>query len=190
MKKDLSIVGRKNRELTDEEIIKHHLRNQPFAFIASSRNNQPFINSNLFYYHEADNIIYFHTGRGSNTEKNFRDNSKACFSIAVMGRLLPAKEATDFSTEYLSVVVFGEVSIVTDPPKIIEVLDAYFKKYFPKTDPATAHFTEQEAMGPTVFAIKINEWSCKGNLPTDPHGAFRYRDIANEDYTTSMTNFW
>jgi nitroimidazol reductase NimA-like FMN-containing flavoprotein (pyridoxamine 5'-phosphate oxidase superfamily) len=190
MEKDLSNVRRKNREITSDAVIKHHLSHQPFAFIASSRNDQPFINSNLFYYDKAANIIYFHTARNSNTEKNFRENSKVCFSIALMGRLLPAKEATDFSSEYLSIVVFGEVSVVTDRAKVVEVLRAYFKKYFPNAYGNNTHFTEQEAMGPTVFAIKVNEWSCKGNLPDDPANAFRYRDVADGEYVKQMKNFW
>src|SRR3954469_14558168 len=92
-------VKRVNREVSDDQIIKEHLTKMPFGFIASSHNGQPFLNSNLFYYSEEDNIIYFHTVRNSHTENIFRTNTKTCFSIASMGRLLPAREALNFSTE-------------------------------------------------------------------------------------------
>ncbi len=102
--------------MTEEVWIKKTLTKAPFAAIALARAEQPYINANLFIYKEAEHCIYFHTTTTGNgfTREIISQNPLVCFSVFEMGRLLPGKQAVDFSSEYSSVVVFGKAEIVQD----------------------------------------------------------------------------
>lgn len=70
--------------------------------LATVRDGQPFINSNLFVYDEAAGTIYMHTARKGQTRDNVDFDQRVCFSVSEMGRLLPAKEvAPDFPGAFM-----------------------------------------------------------------------------------------
>ena len=188
MNKKLSNVERKNREVTDEALIKEHLHKLPMGFIASSDNGQPFINSNLFWYSEEEHVIYFHTKKNSNTERVLTANPKTCFSIALMGQLLPHQEALEFSTEYLGIAIFGNTSVVTDHSKIMFLFGKYFQKYFPNSKPAKG-FSIEDAAKATMFKLSIDEWSCKMNSKPGYEGAFRYSENLDEAFLNNYQRF-
>lgn len=182
--KTFTNIKRAAKSVEDDSIIIEHLIHFPFGFIAMSVDDQPFLHSNLFYFSPLEEIIYFHTAKGGHTENLISRNNKVCFSTASMGRLLPAKESTNCTTEYLSVTVFGEVVVVHDPVVIMEVFSRYLKKYFPRLrDEDLKPFSLGDASHATLFAIHIREWSCKMNSkPDDYSGAFPYRDNIGGSY--------
>jgi hypothetical protein len=81
------------------------------GFIATSVNDQPYINPNLFWFDAANCRIYFHAATEGRTLSNVERNSQVCFTVAEMGKLLPADTASEFDTEYASVIVFGEARV-------------------------------------------------------------------------------
>lgn len=189
--KKFTNIKRAAKSVQDEASIKEHLSNLPFGFIAMAHKEQPFINANLFYFDEAREIIFFHTAKGGHTEQLIEQNKKVCFTTAAMGRLLPAKESTNCTTEYLSVTVFGEVEVVKEEDVIMEVFSNYLKKYFPRLRYEDLEpFSLEDASLATMFAIHIGEWSCKMNSkPIDYLGAFKYEENIQTPYRELFGKF-
>ena len=174
-------VRRRDRAVEDEGWIKELLHRAPIGALATVHEGQPFINSNLFVYDEAANALYMHTARYGRTRANIDDDTRVCFSVSEMGRLLPADTALEFSVEYGGVVVFGHGAVVTEPQEASTALQALLDKYAPHLRPGVDYhsITPQELARTAVFRITIEEWSGKRKqVPEDFPGAFYYGEAA------------
>ncbi|KAA3613114.1 MAG: hypothetical protein D8M58_12460 [Calditrichaeota bacterium] len=167
---------RKDRE-TDEFAVKDFLKTAPYCSIANIHNGQPFIHTNTFYFDEQDNAIYFHTAAEGRFRFNVENNNKACLSVSKMGRLLPAKEAMEFSVEYEGALVFGKVQIVEDKFTQKRALQNLLDKYFPhlKPDVDYTSTTDKELKLTAVYKMDIEQMSGKKKQEADDFdGAFYY----------------
>lgn len=171
-----SKVRRSDRAVEDSARITNLLRRAPLGFIATSSDGQPFINSNLFVYDEDAHAIFFHTARKGRTRANVEDGADVCFTVAEMGRLLPADTALEFSVEYNSVVVFGRAALVADEAQATEALQALLDKYFAHLTPGKDYRppVPEELKRTSVFRLDIETWSGKMKKVGDFPGAFTY----------------
>jgi hypothetical protein len=163
--------------VTDEAWIKALLHRAPMAVFATVRDNQPFVNSNLFVFDETANLIYFHTAAQGRTRTNIETAEKVCVSVSEMGRLLPATEAMQFSVEYAGVTVFGSARIVSDSTEAKYGLQLLLDKYFPHLTPGQDYrpTTAGELRLTSVFRVDIESWSGKQKrADADFPGAFQY----------------
>jgi len=126
---------RRKDRVTDEFVVKDFLKKSAYCSIANILDGQPFIHTNIFYYDEVENAIYFHTASEGRFRFNVEKNNKVCFSISTMGRLLPADVALEFSVEYEGALVFGNVEIVEDNKVRKVILQKLLDKYFPHLIP-------------------------------------------------------
>ncbi len=175
-------VRRRDRAVDDEQWIKALLHRAPLGAMATVHDRQPFINSNLFVYDEAAHAIYLHTARVGRTRANIDGDSRVCFSVSEMGRLLPADTALEFSVEYGGVLVFGHGAVVYDPDEAGAALQALLDKYAPHLRPGRDYrpTTPEELARTAVYRITIEEWSGKRKqAPEDFTGAFRYDEKAS-----------
>ena len=162
MDKELAEVRRRDRAQEDGWI-RAALGQAPYGFTATVRDGQPFINSNLFLYDEARHAIYIHTARVGLTKENVEGHERVCFSVAAMGRLLPADEALEFSVEFAGVTVFGAAHVVADPGEKTEALQKLLDRYAPHLQSGRDYrpITEGELKRTTVMRIDIDAWSGK-----------------------------
>ena len=100
-------MRRRDRAVADETWIRELLDKAATGVLATVDNGQPFVNSNLFVYDEAEHVIWTHTAATGRTRDNVDRDARVCFTAYEMGRLLPADEALEFSVEYAGVVAFG-----------------------------------------------------------------------------------
>ncbi len=156
-------MRRHDREIKDQPEIKALLRDSQFGFIATVFENQPFIHANLFWYDEKNQRIYFHTALEGRARSNIEASPQICFSVATMGRLLPAETAIEFSTEYASVTVFGSARIADDTAEQRHGLQGLLDKYFPQLQSGVDYspITDAELQRTSVFAMEIESWSGK-----------------------------
>jgi nitroimidazol reductase NimA-like FMN-containing flavoprotein (pyridoxamine 5'-phosphate oxidase superfamily) len=156
-------MRRKERAVTDDGVIEQMLGDAPFGFIASAVDNQPYLVANLYWYQAQPRRLYFHTADQGRTRSNLLKNPQVCFALAEMGALLPAKTASDFTTEYRSVTVFGRARLVEDPQEQRDALQGLLDKYFPQLRPGPDYrpIQEDELVHTSVFAIEIEAWSGK-----------------------------
>lgn len=170
-------VRRKDRAVEDEAWITALLRRAPVGYLATIRDGQPHLNSNLFAYDEAEHAIYLHTARRGQTREDIEADARACFSVSEMGRLLPAETALEFSVEYAGAVVYGQAAVVTDETEAARALQLLLDKYAPHLKPGV-HYrpsTPEEIARTSVYRITIESWSGKKKaVAPDFPGAFTY----------------
>ena len=170
-------VRRKDRAVEDEAWIRAMLHRVPFGTLATVHDGQPFINTNLFAFDEAANVIYMHTANVGRTRANVEADERVCFSVSKMGRLLPADTALEFSVEYAGVVVFGRAAIVDDQEEARHALQLLLDKYFAHLRPGQDYrpITLEELARTAVYRISIEHWSGKKKeVSADFPGAFLY----------------
>lgn len=170
----LAEVRRRDRAKEDSWI-RAALAQAPYGFLATVRAGQPFLNSNLFVYDAAKHAVYIHTARVGTTRDNVEGHEKACFSIATMGRLLPADEALEFSVEFAGVTVFGRAYVVDDDEEKTYGLQLLLDRYAPHLRPGEHYrpITVGELKRTAVMRIDVDEWSGKQKVAdADFPGAF------------------
>jgi uncharacterized protein len=175
--KGLADVRRKDRQVNDDAWIKAMLARCAMGTLATAADGQPFLHMNLFAYDEAARAIYLHTARLGRTRDNIEGCERVCFSVAEMGRLLPADTALEMSVEYASVMVFGRACVVADPAEAKHGLQLLLDKYFAHLRPGEHYrpITPEEMARTAVYRIDIDEWSAKRKqVAEDFPGAFTY----------------
>jgi len=156
-------LRRLDRAMPSDREIEAMLHKAQIGFIATSVSDQPFINPNLFWFDAANRRLYFYTATEGRTLSNVERNSQVCFSTAEMGKLLPADTAIKFSTEYASVIVFGEARVVGSDQEKRFGLQGLLDKYFPDLQAGEDYrpIISDELDQTAVYAIEIDAWSGK-----------------------------
>jgi uncharacterized protein len=172
-----SQVTRHDRQVEDTTWIEELLRRVPMGTLATVDGDQPYQCTLLYVYHPQRHAIYVHKARRGRVWDNLRANPRVCFTIAEMGRLLPADTALNFSMEYNSVVIFANAVLVDDPGEAECALQLILDRYFPHLHPGQDYraITEGEREATAVYRLEIEEWSGKRKaVAEDFPGAFRY----------------
>lgn len=160
---DLTRLRRADRAMPDEAALRALLERSAFGFTATAVDGQPFQHTSLFWFDATSHRIYFHGARQGRMHANVLANPRVCFTVAEIGRLLPADTAMEFSNEYASVVVFGQARLVEGEDEKHYALQALLNKYFPDLQPERDYrpMTEAEVSTTAVYAIEIETWSGK-----------------------------
>jgi nitroimidazol reductase NimA-like FMN-containing flavoprotein (pyridoxamine 5'-phosphate oxidase superfamily) len=160
---DWTQLRRSEYAMPDERAIEAFLGQAPFGYLATSLGDQPFLHVSLFWFDAAHRRIYIHGARAGRTPENLERNPRVCFSVAEIGRLIPAAVASDFENEYASVIVFGRARQVDDPTEKQAALQALLDKHFPELHPGSDYrpITDDERARTNVYAIEIEAWSGK-----------------------------
>ena len=156
-------MRRHDRELKDETLIQDFLAKAEYGVVGTSVDDQPFLTSLLFYYDPMLHSVFLHTARQGRLLKNIEKNPNVCFSVAALGRYLPADVALEFSVEYQSVISFGTASIVEDPLEAERALLGLLEKHFPHLHPGKDYrsITKDELKKTAIIKIQIEAWSAK-----------------------------
>ena len=163
----------------DDGWIKDFLARTAHGTMATSYQEQPFLNTRLFVYDEGAHVIYTHGAKVGRTPANINVNNKVCFSVMEMGRLLPADEAVEVSVEFAGVVVFGRVSVVEDQTEAEHALQLLMDKFFPHLQPENDYrpISDEDLKITAVFRIDIESWSGKEKKVADDFpGAFYFEE--------------
>lgn len=168
---------RTDRAVTDEAWIKALLHRAPIGTLATVDGGQPYLHTNLFFYDDASRSVWLHTARSGRLVRTVEAGSPACFTVAEMGRLLPAREALEFSVEYASVVLFGPLRLVSDADTAAWALQRLLDKYFNHLKPGYDYraIQPEELARTQVYQLRIEQWSGKQKkAPEAFAGAFFY----------------
>jgi len=120
----------KNHILSDCEINK--LLSKALVGRIATQNDDgfPYVVPVHFIY--EDNKIYIHGLNKGQKIDNIKSNDKVCFEVDEMLKLLLDENPCDVNTEYNSVIVFGEASIIEDENQKVCILKKIVEKYVPK----------------------------------------------------------
>ena len=149
----------------EDDWIRAFLKSAKVGHIASSRDDQPFLNPTMFWFDEENHQIIFHSNVMGRVRSNIESNAKVCLEVSELGKFLPSNVALEFSLQFRSVIVFGMARLVTDADDARRLLYGLIAKYFP-TMHAGKEFrgiTDKELRATSIYAIQIEEWSGKEN---------------------------
>jgi len=149
----------------DDDWIRAFLREAKVGHIASTQDNQPFLNPSTFWFDEANHQIIFHSNVAGRIRSNIENNSSVAFEAIELGKMLPSNVALEFSLQFRSVLLFGTARILTDLDEKRRVMYGLIQKYFPTMIAGQEYreITDKELKRTSVYAIKIEEWSGKEN---------------------------
>jgi len=149
----------------DEGWMRTFLRKAQVAHIATQWDDQPFITPTTFWFDEANHRILFHSNLSGRVRANAERHPKVCLEASEMGRLLPSNIALEFSLQYRSVLVFGNVRVLEAEEEKRDALTGLLDKYFPgmKAGREYRPVTDKELKRTSVYELKIESWSGKEN---------------------------
>ena len=112
------------RQMTDEETLGVLIKGEYGILSTIDMNGQPF--GTPLSYVVKDHNIYFHCALEGTKLENIRFSGKVCFTVVGSTKVLQDK----FSTEFESVMAFGDACIIEGEEKL-QVLREVIKKYSP-----------------------------------------------------------
>lgn len=119
-------MRRIRQQLTEEES-KSILQNAYRGILAvNGDNGYPYALPINFVCHEGK--IYFHCALRGHKMDSIKRDSKACFTVVDT----PVKEEGSWWYHVKSVICFGQISIIEDKEKKLELLKVLGSKYFPE----------------------------------------------------------
>lgn len=147
-------MRKKQRELSNEEAIEI-LNYADYGFISINGEEYPYgVPINFVYLNDK---IYFHGATGGYKLDMIKRNNKICFTAVTKHDILPDK----FSTDYRSVIVFGDAYEVFDEEKI-SVLMALIEKFSLSYIDEGKKYIARAEKATRVFGVTINHITGKG----------------------------
>jgi nitroimidazol reductase NimA-like FMN-containing flavoprotein (pyridoxamine 5'-phosphate oxidase superfamily) len=149
----------------DDEWIRAFLNEARVAHIATSADEQPFINPTMFWFDTDRHQIVFHSNVAGRVRSNIESNPRVCLEASELGRFLPSNVALEFSLQFRSVAVYGMARPVTDPVEARRLLYGLIGKYFPTMTAGKEYreITDKELRATSVYALQIESWTGKEN---------------------------
>lgn len=148
-----------------DDWIRAFLKTAKVGHIATSANDQPFVNPTSFWYDEENHQVIFHSNVAGRVRSNIESNPKVSLEASELGKFLPSNVALEFSLQFRSVAVFGTARLITDPTEARTLLYGLIRKYFPKMTAGKEYreITDKELRATSIYAITIESWSGKEN---------------------------
>jgi len=175
LERPVTQIRRKDRRLDTPKWIDRLLELSAVGTIAVSWENRPYLHSNLYWYDGDD--CYFHTALlGRIRAMADRGPLPAVFTVTELGRILPAATPMDFSTEYASVVIYGELSLVTDDEEKRRVLYGLMAKYAAHLDSGVDYtpMSDSDIAITSVYRLAVAERVGKHNVKPLDYPAYAY----------------
>jgi len=166
---------RKDRRLEDDAWLDRFLTRAPFGHLAVCHDGAPHLHGNLFWYDGT--AIWLHTAPvGRLRELVEAGATRACFAVAEHGRILPSYTPLEFSTEYASVLVYGDLEIVTDMAARRHGLEGLMTKYAPHLTPGVDYtpMPDKDVARTAVFRLVITDRAGKHNVKPDDYPAYAF----------------
>jgi hypothetical protein len=123
-------MRRKEREITEDEIIKNIINRADVCRIAFAVENEPYIvTMNFGFVPVGNGILYFHCANEGRKLDMIRKNNHVCFQMDTDHKLYGGEKGCDWGMNFSSIVGYGDISIITDNDKKIEGLNVIMSHY-------------------------------------------------------------
>jgi uncharacterized protein len=137
-------------QILDEGLICH---------VGFAVDNQPFVIPTA--YGRVDDKLYIHGSPASRMLRSLLGGVEVCVTVTLLDALVLARSAFHHSMNYRSVVVFGTATIVEEPDKKLEALQAFTEHIVPGRWNEVRQPNRQELLGTLVLSLPLNEASSK-----------------------------
>ena len=151
-------MRRKDKEVTNQEEVEEILSNALVGRLGTCLNNIPYITPVNFVYDKDK--VYFHSALEGRKIENINSNPNVCFEIDKVISIIPGKQRPCASTtEYKSIIIFGDIQIVTDVKEKTFALNKLIEKYAPQSPKLSS--SSGAITGTNVLVINIKEMTAK-----------------------------
>ena len=114
-------MRRREREITDSEVIEEILRKSEVCRIAMIDQDIPYIVPLNYGY--KGNALYIHSAPEGRKMEILKLNNHVCFEIEYSSEIIREGKACDWGTRYRSLIGYGFAEIITDTEQKEEGLD-------------------------------------------------------------------
>ena len=148
-------MRRKEKEITEREVLDEVLHMAPICRLAMSDNDQPYVIPLNFGY--EDNALYFHCAREGKKLDILRKNNRVCFELDVDHELVKGESGCEWGMKGRSVVGIGKAFLINDTVGKQRAFDIIMKHYG-----APAPFSYKERGLEKALVIKVEIESMTG----------------------------
>ena len=151
-------MRRSDKEVTDREEVEELLSNALVGRLGTCFDNIPYITPVNFVYDKDK--IYFHSAHEGRKIDNIKYNQQVCFEIDEIISIIPGRRMPCGSTtEYKSVIIFGDIRVVIDIDEKTSALNKLIGKYAPEA-PRLPQSTDA-ANRTNVLVIDVKKMTAK-----------------------------
>ena len=151
-------MRRSDKEVTDRKEVEELLSNALVGRLGTCLDNIPYITPVNFVYDKDK--IYFHSAHEGRKIDNIKYNQQVCFEIDEIISIIPGRRMPCGSTtEYKSVIIFGDIRVVIDIDEKTSALNKLIGKYAPEA-PRLPQSTDA-ANRTNVLVIDVKEMTAK-----------------------------
>ena len=152
-------MQRKDKEITNQQIIEDILKSGRLCHIAMAYDNEPYLVT--VNYGCRDNTIYFHSAPKGKKIDWLRNNPRVCFMIYTNDVMVTGDNpCSDWTMKYKSIIGYGQITILNSPEEKAEGLNILMAQY---TENGPFKFVEKNLEETVVIKIEIEEISAKGS---------------------------
>jgi nitroimidazol reductase NimA-like FMN-containing flavoprotein (pyridoxamine 5'-phosphate oxidase superfamily) len=151
-------LRRSDKEVTNREKVEEILSNALVGRLGTCFDNIPYITPVNFVYDKDK--IYFHSAHEGRKIDNIKYNQQVCFEIDEIISIIPGRRMPCGSTtEYKSVIIFGDIRVVVDIDEKTFALNKLIEKYAPGAPRLPQ--SSDAAKRTNVLAIDVKEMTAK-----------------------------
>jgi len=122
-------MRRKDKEISDKEIIEQLLSGSDICRIAMIDGNRPYMVPLNYGY--AGNALYFHSASAGKKINILKQNNRVCFEIENYNEIIRDEIPCEWTAKYRSLIGYGTIEFITgheDKKKGLDVIMAHYGK--------------------------------------------------------------
>ncbi len=123
-------MRRKDRELTEPEMLREIISKSDVCRVAFADNNMPYIvTMNFGYSEDGKGILWFHCANEGRKIEMIRKNNFVCFEMDTDHQIYGGEKGCDWGMSFSSIVGYGNISVISDNSLKTEGLNEIMKHY-------------------------------------------------------------
>jgi len=154
---DLPLMRRRDRAITDPQILEAIIRQCQVCRVGMCRGDQPYVVPLNFGY--ENRRIYCHSARTGFKLDILANNPRVCVLFDLDHKLLSTPSPDGWTMHYRSVMAYGKAELVSSPEEKQGAFDIIFRHLAGRTYP----LTEQMLKGVSIIRIEIELMTGKEN---------------------------
>lgn len=154
-------IKRKDKEITDDKVLKKILKSTSYVTIAMSMDNHPYLVSLSHGYDENRNCVYFHCAQ-EGKKLDYLQSNNAVWGQALLDHGYIQGECNH---SFASVHFKGKVAFILDPNEKLEAMQTMIRQLDKNPGPIIAKLTAEKLKDILICRIDIDYMT--GKKPKD-----------------------
>jgi uncharacterized protein len=144
-------MTKKEREITDPQVMADILRKGKFTVISLCRDNEPYVVTLSYGYDESSRTLYFHAGNSGLKLEFLRENPVVCGTVIEDRGYL----TDECAHAYRSVVFWGKMTVVQSLEEKKQGMEVLFNQLEENPAPIKARTLKKDAAYDAVAVLRL-----------------------------------